>query len=102
MKVLKKYRGAVTIFVAFVTMILLMALFERSLIFFPTRYPDGLWDTAAAARGSGCVIEDRFFAAEDGTKLHGWLCRRIDAPDDQPLLLFFHGNAATSAIARSC
>jgi fermentation-respiration switch protein FrsA (DUF1100 family) len=74
-------------------MILLMALFERSLIFFPTRYPDGLWDTEAAARKSGCVIEDHFFAAEDGTKLHGWMCRRIESPANQPVLLFFHGNA---------
>jgi fermentation-respiration switch protein FrsA (DUF1100 family) len=93
MRVLKKFRGTVTVFVAFVTMILLMALFERSLIFFPTRFPDGLWDTEAAARGSDCRIEDHFFTAEDGTKLHGWMCRRIGAADDQPVLLFFHGNA---------
>ncbi len=77
----------------FATMILLMALFERSLIFFPTRYPDGMWDTAAAARGSGCVIEDHFFTAGDGTRLHGWWCRRLDASSDDPVLLFFHGNA---------
>jgi fermentation-respiration switch protein FrsA (DUF1100 family) len=88
-----RLRHLVTVTVAFATMILLMALFERSLIFFPTRYPDGLWDTKAAARGSGCVIEDHFFAADDGTKLHGWMCRRIEAPADQPVLLFFHGNA---------
>ena len=74
-------------------MILLMALFERSLIFFPTRYPDGLWDTEAAARGSGCVIDDHFFTAGDGVRLHGWWCRRIDAPPNEPVLLFFHGNA---------
>jgi fermentation-respiration switch protein FrsA (DUF1100 family) len=77
----------------FVTMILIMALFERSLIFFPTRYPDGLWDTEAAARGSGCTIEDHFFTAADGTNLHGWMCTKIDAPGDAPVLLFFHGNA---------
>ncbi len=86
-------RFVVTVVIVFVTMILLMALFERSLIFFPTRYPDGLWDTELAARGSGCVIEDHFFTADDGTRLHGWSCRRIDAPPDQPVLLFFHGNA---------
>jgi fermentation-respiration switch protein FrsA (DUF1100 family) len=74
-------------------MVLLMALFERSLIFFPTRYPEGLWDTEVVARGSGCSIDDHFFAAEDGTRLHGWMCRRIDAPADSPVLLFFHGNA---------
>jgi fermentation-respiration switch protein FrsA (DUF1100 family) len=88
-----KIRHGVTVIVGFATMILLMALFERSLIFFPTRYPDGLWDTDAAARGSGCVIDDHFFTATDGTGLHGWWCRRIDAPADQPVLLFFHGNA---------
>jgi fermentation-respiration switch protein FrsA (DUF1100 family) len=81
------------VFVGFATMILLMALFERSLIFFPTRYPDGFWDTEAVARGSGCVIEDRFFKAEDGVGLHGWWVRRVDGGDDDPVLLFFHGNA---------
>jgi len=75
------------------TMILLMALFERSLIFFPTRYPDGWWDTEAVAHGSGCDVEDRFFSAEDGVKLHGWWIRRVGSGDDDPVLLFFHGNA---------
>jgi fermentation-respiration switch protein FrsA (DUF1100 family) len=74
-------------------MILVMAWFEESLIFFPTRYPDGLWDTEVAARGSGCVIEDHFFSAQDGVRLHGWSCRRIDSSRDAPMLLFFHGNA---------
>ena len=77
----------------FATMILLMALFERSLIFFPTRYPDGMWDTETAARGTGCVIEDHFFTARDGTRLHGWWCRRLESRSDDPVLLFFHGNA---------
>ena len=74
-------------------MILLMALFEESLIFFPTRYPDGMWDTEVAARGSGCAIDDHFFTAGDGTRLHGWWCRRLDADPAGPVLLFFHGNA---------
>lgn len=87
---MKRFAIALAIFA---TMILLMALFERSLIFFPTRYPDGLWDTEAVARGSGCVIDDHFFEAGDGVRLHGWWCRRIDAPPDEPVLLFFHGNA---------
>ena len=57
----------VTFAFAFAIMILLMALFERSLIFFPTRYPDGMWDADEAARGSGCAIDDHFFRAADGT-----------------------------------
>ena len=88
-----RFRNIVAVFVGFATMILLMALFERSLIFFPTRYPDGFWDTEAVARGSGCVVEDRFFSAEDGVRLHGWWIRRVDGGDDDPVLLFFHGNA---------
>ncbi len=77
----------------FATIIVLMTMFERSLIFFPTRYPEGLWDTEAAAHGSGCVIDDHFFPAADGTRLHGWWCRRLDAGSDDAVLLFFHGNA---------
>ena len=77
----------------FAGMILLMALFERSLIFFPTRYPIGVWDTEVAAHGSGCEITDHFFVAEDGIRLHGWWCRRLGASPDDPVLLFFHGNA---------
>jgi len=88
-----KIRNPIAVFVGFATMILLMALFERSLIFFPTRYPDGLWDTEAVAHGSGCVVEDRFFSAEDGVRLHGWWIRRLGSGDDDPALLFFHGNA---------
>jgi fermentation-respiration switch protein FrsA (DUF1100 family) len=52
-----------------------------------------MWDTEVAARGSGCEIDDRFFAARDGTRLHGWWCRRLDGNSDDPVLLFFHGNA---------
>ncbi len=90
-------RRLATALAIFATMILLMALFERSLIFFPTRYPVGMWDTEAAARGSGCAIEDHFFAAGDGTRLHGWWCRRLDANSEGPVLLFFHGNAGNLA-----
>ena len=74
-----------------------MTIFERSMIYYPTRFPEGLWDTEAVARGTGCVIEDCFFEAEDGVRLHGWLCRRVrtsgDDGGDDMSLLWFHGNA---------
>jgi fermentation-respiration switch protein FrsA (DUF1100 family) len=76
----------------FGTMILLMVVFEESLIFFPTRYPDGEWDVGAAARGTGCVIEDWWYEAEDGVRLHSWWVQRREGGDD-PVVLFFHGNA---------
>ncbi len=78
---------------SFVIMIVLMALFERSLIFFPTRYPDGLWDVEVVASGTGCVIEDRNYAAVDGVRLHSWWVRRTEGGERDPVLLFFHGNA---------
>jgi hypothetical protein len=75
-------------------MLLLMVVFERSLIFFPTRYPDGWWDVEAVARGSGCVIEDCRYAAEDGVSLHAWWVRRVGVEGgDDPVVVFFHGNA---------
>jgi len=77
----------------FAVIILLMALFERSLIFFPTRYPDGFWDVNAVANGTGCVVEDCFFDTDDGVRLHGWLSRREGGGDADPVVLFFHGNA---------
>jgi fermentation-respiration switch protein FrsA (DUF1100 family) len=78
---------------AFATMLLLMVVFEKSLIFFPTPYPDGWWEVDEVARGTGCLIEDVYFSADDGTKLHGWWVRRRDGGGEDPVLLFFHGNA---------
>ncbi len=67
-------------------LLLLLALmfFEESLIFFPSRYPEGNWQPA------DLQFEDAWFAASDGTRLHGWY-----APAQQPRaqLLFAHGNA---------
>jgi len=77
---------------AFAALVVLMVVFEESLIFFPTRYPDGVWDVAAAARGTGYVIDDCAYDSEDGVRLHSWWVRRLDGGDD-PVVLFFHGNA---------
>ena len=53
----------------------------------------GDWDTAEVARGSGCTVEDCFFEAEDGVRLHGWWCRPDANGAELPVVLFFHGNA---------
>ncbi|MFV2069211.1 MAG: alpha/beta hydrolase [Pirellulales bacterium] len=74
-------RGAA---VAYLTVLLLLMLFEESLIFFPTRYPEGDWHPA------GLTLEDAHFTASDGTRLHGWY---VDHPDPCATLLFAHGNA---------
>ncbi len=57
---------------------------ERSLIFFPSRYPEGNWQPA------GLHFDDAWFTSADGTRLHGWY-----VPHEHPraAILFCHGNA---------
>lgn len=63
--------------------LLALMIFEESLIFFPSRYPEGNWEPL------GLKFEDAWFRAPDGTQLHGWY-----VPQDRPLavVLFCHGN----------
>jgi fermentation-respiration switch protein FrsA (DUF1100 family) len=74
-------------FVAFVM------LFEDRFIYYPARHPEGAWDTSAAA----VKVEDVWFRAEDGVRLHGWYCTPRGGPDGRAqtrmTLLWFHGNA---------
>lgn len=77
-------RWAVMGLIAYVSLALLMMLFENSLIFFPSVYPDGDWSP------HGLVFEDAWFEAPDGTKLHGWY---VPHADPRAVILFAHGNA---------
>jgi fermentation-respiration switch protein FrsA (DUF1100 family) len=54
-------------------------LVRRTSMFFPSRYPEGVWKTTA---------EEVHFTTSDGLRLHGWLYR-----GGEPLLIWFHGNA---------
>jgi fermentation-respiration switch protein FrsA (DUF1100 family) len=87
------FRAARLVAGAFAAAVALMVVFEDSLIFFPTSYPDGEWDVEAVARGTECTVEDCFYAGEDGVRLHSWWCRRLAADPNETVLLFFHGNA---------
>jgi uncharacterized protein len=60
---------------------------RRRSMFFPSRYPEGAWDT----RPLPIQPEDVTFSAADGVALHGWLFRSRDA--SQPLIVWCHGNA---------
>jgi fermentation-respiration switch protein FrsA (DUF1100 family) len=59
---------------------------ENFIIYHPSKYPEGLWDTS----NMPLPVQDVWFTAEDGVKLHGWY-----VPSDEAVatLLFFHGNA---------
>jgi fermentation-respiration switch protein FrsA (DUF1100 family) len=77
---------------------IIMVIFEESMIFFPEAHPGGFWDVEAVARGSGTTVEDCYFDASDGTRLHGWWCRPtepglLSLPTSEMVLLWFHGNA---------
>ena len=70
--------------IVYLGIVLLMMLFENSLIFLPLRYPDGEWDAIPPG------IEDVEFRASDGTRLHGWYAAH---PDPLAVVLYAHGNA---------
>jgi fermentation-respiration switch protein FrsA (DUF1100 family) len=57
---------------------------ENYLVFHPTRYPGGNWQTA------GLGVEDAHFMADDGTALHGWY---VAHPNPRVHLLWAPGNA---------
>ena len=81
---------------------LVMALVDK-FIYFPTKYPDGFWEVEGFRTRERQVvpqIEDCYFEASDGVRLHGWYCtpHRNAAgslvPVESPMvLLWFHGNA---------
>lgn len=64
----------------------LVNMMKRSTLFFPEKYPEGLWDVS----GLDPRPTDHTITTPDGVKLHAWLFASADA--DAPLLIFFHGN----------
>jgi fermentation-respiration switch protein FrsA (DUF1100 family) len=50
-------------------------------------------------RGRSATVEDHWFAAADGTRLHGWWARSaaVGGAPEPALLLWFHGNAGNLA-----
>lgn len=92
----------VVLLVSIAFLVLVMA-FEDKLIYFPAKYPVGDWDTEVVSAREGSLwprVEDCFFQASDGVKLHGWYAtpQRKTAEGFEPVaakmtLLWFHGNA---------
>ena len=62
---------------------------EKSFVFAPSRYPAGDW------RPAGLAFEDAWFAAVDGTRLHGWY---VPLPQPRAVVLFCHGNGGNVAL----
>lgn len=66
--------------------VLLLVGCENKIIYHPIKYPEGLWDTS----NMPLPIQDVWFEAKDGVKLHGWY---VPSEDAVATFLFFHGNA---------
>lgn len=64
----------------------MLVAFEKKIVFYPVKYPSGIWDIASF----GMKIEDVYFESGDGVKLHGWY---VPSPGARATLLWFHGNA---------
>ena len=71
------------VLVGYLVNVVAAMLLEDSLIYFPSVYPSGNWDTG------GLAVEDAWFQSGDGTRLHGWYFPNERA---QAAVLFCHGN----------
>jgi fermentation-respiration switch protein FrsA (DUF1100 family) len=67
----------------YLIVLLVMFLLEKKMIFPAPRYPAGDWDPV------GLQFEDVYFAAADGTRLHGWY---LEHPTPKAYVLYSHGN----------
>ena len=63
---------------------------QRSRVFLPDRYPNGVWDPAPF----GLQASDVWFQASDGVELHGWWIRH---PKARGTVLYCHGNSGSIA-----
>jgi len=64
--------------------------FQRSRVFLPDRYPNGVWEPQVF----GLPAEDVWFETPDGVVLHGWWIPKARA---RGTLLFCHGNTGSIA-----
>ncbi|MGD8815702.1 MAG: alpha/beta hydrolase [Acidobacteriota bacterium] len=88
----------VLIIMAVVAAVVVVRAMENGMIFFPARYPEGVWDPGAL----GVVAEEHSFRTADGLTLYGWWFP-ARAPDgdvdaDPPVLLWAHGNAGNVTV----
>ncbi len=78
------WRVARTFLLAYFGLLLVMMWFEETFIFIPSKYPVGNWSPP------GIDVEDAWFEAEDGARLHGWY---VEHAEPRAVVLFSHGNA---------
>jgi uncharacterized protein len=65
-----------------------IARYEKSVVFQPSRYPEGNW------RPANLKFEDAWFTSADGTRLHGWY---VPHAQRRATVLYCHGNGGNVA-----
>ena len=60
------WRAGRILVIVYLLLLLAMMFLENSLIYFPRNYPEDDWAPW------GLTLEDAWFTAGDGTKIHGW------------------------------
>ncbi|MEM7455981.1 MAG: alpha/beta hydrolase [Planctomycetota bacterium] len=86
-----KLRGVLLLIVcAYLLVLVLLAIFENSLVYPGSKYPRGDWEPA------GFQFEEVLFESSDNTQLCGWYLPREDATET---VLLCHGNAENAAQA---
>lgn len=91
-------RFVISLVIALTFALGVIVLFEDHMIYFPTRYPVGRWDTTAVDPSGRIAVSDCWFTADDGVGLHGWWAKPPVPASGAPatadlVVLFFHGNA---------
>lgn len=79
-------RFVVLLALAFFAFLFSLRVMDERFVFYPMPYPES--ETVPAPQG--LPLEDVFFTADDGTRLHGWYVGR---DDPTAVILFSHGNA---------
>jgi len=59
-------RMAFLILLSYGAILVLMSALENSLLYFPSKYPEGNWNLPDP------TVEDVHLQSKDGTELHGW------------------------------
>jgi uncharacterized protein len=89
MKLLKSALYVLAVILIFsLALLVMISLLEKHMIYYPVKYPGGFWEPERF----GVPVEECWFAAEDGVRLHGWYAR-APKTDAAFTLLWLHGNA---------